>query len=377
MIHSGQTGRPCIATVTGDPAQRARVSDYLMTFYQCAEYADMPRAMAGCRARTPRLILVNEQLSASSGFDFVCMLRLDSKLATVPVLMLIAKDDSATLDRVKQCGADSCLLSSCSRSALVTAISGLLNHHVEQQWRTLDAVQQQALTGTLDLFNGIANGILNGEPVLYQAMSEACAPLVEAVASNQFTGILHGVRDHDNYSFAHSIRVATYLALFGFNLQLPKDEQVILASGGLLHDVGKMSIPHEILNKAGRLTEAEFAAMKGHVTASVNYLQACSNVPKSIITMAAQHHEKLDGTGYPLGLGGNKLNRLARMVSIIDVFSALTDRRVYKPSMNAETALAIMTKEMSTHLDMKLLGLFRQMLLDASPKAPRAMADSS
>ena len=375
MIHSDQTGKPYIAIVIGDAAQRARAAHCLMSFYRFAEYADMPRAMAGCRARTPRLVLVNEELSASSGFDFVRMLRLDPKLAVVPVVMLIAKDDRATLDRIGQCGADGYLLSSYARSALVTTVSGLLNHHVEHQWRTLNAVQRQALTGTLGLFNGIANGILNGKPILYQAVGDACAPLVEAIASNQFAGILLGVRDHDNYSFSHSIRVATYLALFGFNLRLPKDEQVILACGGLLHDVGKMSIPHEVLNKPGRLTAAEFAVMKGHVAASVNYLRTCSDLPKSIITMAAQHHEKLDGTGYPLGLAGNQLNRLARMASIIDVFSALTDRRVYKPSMNAESALALMANEMSSHLDMKLLGLFRQMLLDATPEVPPAMAD--
>jgi len=154
--------------------------------------------------------------------------------------------------------------------------------------------------------------------------------------------------------------------LFGVNLSLTKDEQVILASGGLLHDVGKMSIPREVLNKAGPLDAAESAVMRGHVTASVEYLLACPDLPKGILDIAAQHHERLDGTGYPLGLAGNQLNRLARMASIIDVFGALTDRRVYKPPMAPEAALGIMVNEMASHLDMQLLGLFRQMLLDAA-----------
>ena len=106
--------------------------------------------------------------------------------------------------------------------------------------------------------------------------------------------------------------------------------------------------------------------MKRHVTASVAYLQRCHDLPKGILTIAAQHHEKLDGSGYPLGLAGNKLDRLARMASIIDVFTALTDRRVYKPAMKPETALKIMADEMASHLDITLLGLFRQMLLDAT-----------
>ena len=95
-------------------------------------------------------------------------------------------------------------------------------------------------------------------------------------------------------------------------------------------------------------------------------MQCCNDLPKGIITIAAQHHEKLDGSGYPHGLAGKDLNRLARIASIVDVFSALTDRRVYKPPMEAETALNLMVEQMASELDIKLLSLFRQMLLDAT-----------
>jgi HD-GYP domain-containing protein (c-di-GMP phosphodiesterase class II) len=98
----------------------------------------------------------------------------------------------------------------------------------------------------------------------------------------------------------------------------------------------------------------------------VAYLHSCHDLPKGIITIAEQHHEKLDGSGYPHGLAGNDLNRLARIASIVDVFSALTDRRVYKPPMEAETALNLMVERMASELDIKLLSLFRQMLLDAT-----------
>jgi HD-GYP domain-containing protein (c-di-GMP phosphodiesterase class II) len=80
--------------------------------------------------------------------------------------------------------------------------------------------------------------------------------------------------------------------------------------------------------------------------------------------IAGQHHEKIDGTGYPLGLAGSDLNQLARMATIIDIFSALTDRRVYKPPMEAEKALSIMNK-MEGHVDMGFLAVFKEMLLDS------------
>ena len=370
-----RTGKPYIAIVVGDALQGSQVANSLMSFYRFAQYQDMSRAMAGCRAHRPRLALVSEVLSTGSGFDFVRMLRLDANLRSVPVVMIVANDDKATSDRVAQCGAESCLVTPYMRGALITTISRLLNGHTERGWKVLPGIPRRALTDTLELFNGLANVIGSGEPIRYEAVSDACGLLVEAVANNDFRAMLNGVRDHDNYSYAHSLRVATYLALFGYNLGLPKDEQILLASGGLLHDVGKMSIPHEVLNKAGRLNAAELKVMKGHVTASVDYLKGCPDLPKGIITIAAQHHEKLDGTGYPHGLAGSRLNRLARMASIIDVFSALTDRRVYKEPMEAEAALNLMRNGMGSHLDIQLLGLFRQMLLDASREMPRAIPE--
>jgi putative nucleotidyltransferase with HDIG domain len=188
---------------------------------------------------------------------------------------------------------------------------------------------------------------------------------VNAVAQHDFKGILNGVKEHDNYSYAHSLRVATLLSLFGHTLGLKKEDQLVLASGGLLHDAGKISIPHEVLNKPGRLTEPEFMVMKSHVTETIKFLNNSPDMPKPVIIIAAQHHEKLDGTGYPNGLKGGELNDLARMASIVDVFSALTDRRVYKPPMEAETALGIMTEQMKSHLDQHFVSLFKSMLLDA------------
>jgi HD-GYP domain-containing protein (c-di-GMP phosphodiesterase class II) len=363
---SDRTGKPHVAVVMGSAAQRARVSSTLASLYRLVEYSDLSRAMAGLRACAPRLALVGEELAAGSGFDLVRVLRLDPSLTALPVVMVVAADNEATLEKVVQCGANGHLACPYSRSALIATVSGLLNRRVEGGWQTLSPLQRQALTGTLELFNGIADGIGDGEPIRYQAVSDACEPLVEAVANDEFRGILNGVRDHDNYTFAHSMRIATFLALFGFNIGLSKNEQIILASGGLLHDVGKTAIPFEVLNKPGRLDPAEFAVMKGHVTATVGYLKGFADLPKGVITIAAQHHERLDGSGYPLGLAGNQLDRLARIASIIDVFGALTDRRIYKEGMGAEAALNFIMNEMGAQLDLKLLGLFRQMLLDAT-----------
>jgi putative nucleotidyltransferase with HDIG domain len=363
-----QTGKPYIAIAVGDSWQRSHVTAGLTSFYQLATYRDISHALAGCRERLPLLVLAGEQLPSSGGYDFARMLRLDPKLARIPIVMLVAKNDQPTRNRVLQSGADRMLVDPFARSALIAAVSGEVNRGVERKWRTLPQPQRQALTDTLHMFNDLSDVIGDGAALPYQAVSDACAPLVEAIANDGYRAVLQGVRSHDNYSYAHSVRVATYLALFGFRLGMSKTEQVLLATAGLLHDVGKMSIPHEVLNKPGRLSAAEVQVMQGHVTSTVAYLERCRDLPKGVITIAAQHHEKLDGSGYPHGIGGSQLNQLARIASIVDVFSALTDRRVYKPSMDPEAALDIMADEMGGHLDIRLLGQFRQMLLDSAPE---------
>jgi len=361
------TGKPTLAVALSDAWQRAQITDALTSFYALTHYSDMSQTLAGCRRRPPLLALVSETLPLSGGYDLVHMLRLDPRLASIPVVMLVAAADGPTRDRVAQCRADGLLVAPFDRSDLIGFLSRQINRGIERTWQILPPLQRQALSETLHMFNGLSDLIAAAAPLPYRAVSDACAPLVEAIASNDYRGVLQGVRNHDNYAYAHSVRVATYLALFGSTLGLAKDEQVVLATGGLLHDIGKMSIPHGVLNKPGRLNDAELLVMRGHVTASNAYLQRCPGLPKGVVTIAAQHHEKLDGTGYPLGLAGKELNRLARIASIVDVFSALTDRRVYKPAMDAETALSLMVNQMSAHLDITLLVLFRQMLLDATP----------
>jgi HD-GYP domain-containing protein (c-di-GMP phosphodiesterase class II) len=106
--------------------------------------------------------------------------------------------------------------------------------------------------------------------------------------------------------------------------------------------------------------------MQRHVPNTIHFLEANDHIPKGARLIAEQHHEKLDGTGYPHGLRGKDINDLARMAAIVDVYSALTDRRVYKPAMAPPQAFEIMETQMTNHLDQGLLKLFRTIMLDTT-----------
>ncbi|MCB2102804.1 MAG: HD domain-containing protein, partial [Rhodobacterales bacterium] len=187
--------------------------------------------------------------------------------------------------------------------------------------------------------------------------------IVDVVRHQDLAGLLGGIRLHDDYTYVHSFRVAIYLTLLGLGLGLGRDDLAVLAAGGLVHDIGKAMVPAGILNKPGALTPQEFALVKSHVAHSQAILEATPRVHHGVVTIALQHHEKLDGGGYPRGLKGAEINDLARMGAIADVFSALTDTRPYKHSLSAEESFHIM-RDLEGHLDLHLLEQFRDVLLD-------------
>jgi len=185
------------------------------------------------------------------------------------------------------------------------------------------------------------------------------------VVAGSFREMLLGVRHHDNYTYVHSLRVGIFLSVFGHAIGVRGNDRMVLASGGLVHDVGKISVPASVLNKAERLLDSEMQMMRGHVTGASRVLRGSPGIPRGTLHIAEQHHEKLDGSGYPKGLKGGDLNELARMATIIDIFGALTDRRAYKDAMEPEQALHIMT-QLGGQLDQSLLRVFRTVLLDSA-----------
>lgn len=354
-----------VALVDPSQAHRDEIGKALMSMYRVRCYADPDHALAGFKGAVPDVLLVDDGVTHGHGFDFVKLLRQDPLFAGTPIVVVAHGPEERARAAGRAAGTDKLLIKPYRRSALLACVSGILNEKIEARWEHLPDLQKRALKGTVESFNRISDVIATGEPLPFGLVTESCKPLVEAINNDDFKAILDGVKYHDNYSYAHSMRVATLLSLFGRAAGLHGRQQEILAAGGLLHDAGKMSIPHEVLNKPGRLDEAEFELMKSHVTHTMTFLEACTDIHPSVTVIASQHHEKIDGTGYPKGLKDGELNELARMAAIVDVFSALTDRRVYKLPMDPVEALTIMSGPMKNHLDQYRVGLFREMLLDA------------
>lgn len=141
--------------------------------------------------------------------------------------------------------------------------------------------------------------------------------------------MLHNMRQYDDPTYAHSVNVALICHVFGTWLDFPESEIELLTLCGLLHDIGKLMIPEEIIGKPDKLTTEEYNVVKTHTLQGYNILKTL-DINDHIKNAALMHHERCDGSGYPLGLTGERIDRYAKIVSIADVYDAMTSARVYR-----------------------------------------------
>lgn len=150
------------------------------------------------------------------------------------------------------------------------------------------------------------------------------------------------LKSKDEYTYLHSVAVCALMVNFARHLGLPDAMVRDLGLAGLVHDIGKMDVPSEILNKPGKLSDAEFAIARLHPERGCAMLGRAEGVPHIAIDVCRHHHEKIDGTGYPFGLKGAEISLAARMGAICDVYDALTSDRAYKEAWSPAEALAAM-----------------------------------
>jgi putative nucleotidyltransferase with HDIG domain len=175
-------------------------------------------------------------------------------------------------------------------------------------------------------------------------------------AEEQFLGarvraLMVRLAEKDTSTEEHTRRVAALSLELGEELGVPPARLRMLAIGGLLHDVGKLSIPESILQKPGPLDDGEYAIIKQHPERGKELLGELGGFEPGVERLVLDHHERLDGTGYPRGLHAGDLDLETRILSVVDVYDALVSARVYRPAWSVEEALALLQAESGTAFD--------------------------
>ena len=186
--------------------------------------------------------------------------------------------------------------------------------------------------------------------------------------------------EKDPYTEGHTRRVAAYAVAMGEELGLPPARLRLLALGGLLHDIGKLSVPDAILNKPGKLTDEEYAAIRRHPDAGRRLLIELGGFPDLVLRLVAAHHERLDGKGYPYGEDARMLELEVRILTVADVYDALVSTRVYREAWPSARALALLGDERGLAFEPRCIVALERVLAGsfqatteplAQPAAPR------
>lgn len=177
------------------------------------------------------------------------------------------------------------------------------------------------------------------------------------------------IESRDRYTAGHSARVAEYTTRLAQALGFAGRELTWIRMGAFLHDVGKTRLSAELLNKAGRLSEADWAEIRNHTIAG-DEIVAELDFPYDLRPMVRSHHERWDGTGYPDNLKGDAIPLVARIICIADVYDAMTTDRSYRTAYSRDDALSLMAQECGRALDPQLFAVFRALITDADIPAP-------
>jgi putative two-component system response regulator len=282
---------------------------------------DGQEAVDRASANPPDLILMDVSMPRLSGVEACRILKSDDRTHLVPIVLVTAL--AAREDRIKgiAAGCDDFLAKPVDFEELMA--------------RTRSLLRQKALTDELE----------NAENVL-----EGLAAALEA---------------KDPYTREHSKRVADYAEELGGALGLSRADRRNLHRAGLLHDIGKIGIPLEYLNKKGPLTTEEYEVVKEHPSKSYEICQPLRTMAP-LLPLIRGHHERLDGRGYPDRLAGDDIPLTLRCLSIADIYDAMTTDRAYRKALARERALEIMREEASVGMwDARLIDVFADVVLKA------------
>jgi putative nucleotidyltransferase with HDIG domain len=211
---------------------------------------------------------------------------------------------------------------------------------------------------SLKTMRGVFDGVRLGRAIRSAEVLSVVDEISASVARDRSALIgITRMKSKDEYTYMHSVAVCALMVNLARELGL--DDAIVrdLGMAGLLHDIGKMEVPDALLNKAGRLSDAEFDVVRRHTVQGHELLSNGARVPAAALDICLHHHERMDGTGYPFGLSGDALSLHARMGAICDVYDALTSNRAYKAAWQPAQAVAAM-HGWEGHFDSPLLFKF-------------------
>lgn len=287
----------------------------------------------------------------------------------VPYLCLLRNMTARSTIQARAIGATEVLPVDTAASQLVKTIDQLLHEGDggDPARGTVAFTRAHLATAAASLADMLQSASAGG-PVALGAVEASVDAIDQAAGASDIGDWLQVVWSYDDLTYQHCMLVAGLAASFAHDLGFSAEDRKRVTRAAVLHDIGKARIPLEILHKPGALDDAEQAVMRTHPEVGHAMLLAQGGLPPDILAAVRSHHEYLDGSGYPDGLGDGQIPDLVRMITICDIYAALIERRSYKPPMAPEEAYDVLVA-MGGKLDEALVRAFHQVVLKTAQAA--------
>ena len=293
-------------------------------------------ALEEIEKQMPDLILLDYHMPVMDGFQFIQKLREIEEYKDIPIIMLTADNDRDTEVRGFQAGVMDFIAKPFVNEIMLQRVGRILE---------LSRLQKN----------------LEYEVKIQTEKAEERRSQVEKLSDEVMRTLANTIDAKDPYTNGHSLRVAKYSKEIAKRAGMTKEQQKEIYQMALLHDIGKIGVPDEIINKDTRLTDEEYAAIRKHPAIGSDILKTIEEIP-DIMIGARWHHERYDGHGYPDGLAGTEIPEIARIIGVADAYDAMTSKRSYRNILSQEVVRGEIERGKCTQFDPVYADIMIQMI---------------
>ena len=326
---------------------------------------DGRRATQVMHRENPDIILMDIILPVRDGITTCRLMRNDVSVTQhFPIIMMTATPDRKQIVRAIEAGCNDFIVKPFKFEALFEKVKELVNFHhkkKEEEITEEDEEEEIIVFSKQMVVKAFANA-MHGKLVDYPVIKKTVNAMVDIVHKENTLPMAFKMKSYNDYTYIHSVNVASLCMSFAHNLKWGDKELQIVGEGGFLHDIGKTQVDLKILLKPDKLTDEEFAEMKKHPQygKEISFKQ---KVESEIQYVILEHHEKVNGRGYPKQLSDEQISKYGKLSAIIDVYDALTTDRCYHKGIDSEVAIERMSS-WEGHFDPTLFEVFANLVTD-------------
>lgn len=328
---------------------------------------DGRHAMQSMHRNNPDIVLMDTVLPVRDGIATCHLMRNDISVTShFPIIMMTASPDRKQIVKSIEAGCDDFIIKPFKFDTLLEKVKALVefHHKKEKEKENQDDQETEAeiIVYSRQMIEKAFSNSMHGKLVDYPGIQKTVNTMVEILHKESTLPVAFKMKSYNEYTYIHSVNVASLAMSFAYHLKWADSDLQILGEGGFLHDIGKTQVDLKILLKPDKLSVEEFNEMKKHPIYGKEISLKQKTLPE-IQHVIHEHHERMDGTGYPMGLCNGQISKYGRAAAIIDVYDALTTDRCYHKGIDSEEAI----QRMSTwqgHFDPELFQTFANLVSD-------------